>query len=74
MLLGDVLYINKEKTTSWTESIGQQWPEALSISGPFEKNIPTEKELVKLKEKPPEMYQNTGGLKGDFDPNTNIIS
>ena len=51
MLLGDILYINKEKTTSWTESIGQQWPKALSISGSF-KNIPNEKELVNFLQPP----------------------
>lgn len=67
MLLGDILYINKEKTTSWTESIGQQWPKALSISGSF-KNIPNEKELVKLKEQHSEMYQENGTVKGSFNP------
>lgn len=48
ILLGDVLYINKEKTTSWKESIGQQWPKAFSISGSFGNNIPNEKDLVNL--------------------------
>lgn len=56
LMLHDVLYINKEKTTEWQYSGRQQLPMALSIRGSF-KNIPDEKELVKLKNKYPKLYQ-----------------
>ena len=66
MLYGDVFYINKEKTTAWTASAGQQSPMALSISGSF-KDIPNERNLVKLKNDNKALYQEK--LSGEEIPN-----
>ncbi len=73
MMLHDVMYINKEKTAEWQYSGRQQLPMALSISGSF-KNIPNEKDLVKLKEAYPDYYQQEAAIKGAYSQTQNIIA
>ena len=57
ILMGDVLYANKEKTSAWIKPAGHQSPMGLSLGDSFYSSIKTETDLVKEKMKNPALYQ-----------------
>lgn len=59
--LGDLLYVNKKRTTDLLSTARHQSSMALNFSSSFDKSIPNENDLSKLKSENPQYYQTAKG-------------
>ena len=62
--LGDLLYVNKKKTSAWIKPSNQQLIGGITMRSFSHLSVPTEKDLVKLKRENPTMYQQGRTVKG----------
>ena len=69
MMLGDVLYAHKKRALSWVKAIQRhQSPGRFTLQDSFFHSIPTDEDLVKLREEYPGFYQRAWhGSPYDFD-------
>ena len=69
MMLGDVLYAHKKRALSWVKAIQRhQSPGRFTLQDSFFHSIPTDEDLVKLREEYPGFYQRAWhGSPHDFD-------